>query len=84
MKESHNVFLLKMKSLRFFLCKCRIQAFQVAQWVKNPPEIQDTEDVGLIAGLGTSPGGRMAARSSILAWRILRKEEPGGLKGRHD
>ena len=73
MKESHNVFLLKMKSLRFFLCKCRIQAFQVAQWVKNPPEIQDTEDVGLIAGLGSSPGGRMAAAPVILPGESFRR-----------
>ena len=28
-------------------------------------------DLGLIAGLGRSPGGGMATHSSILAWRIL-------------
>ena len=43
---------------------------------------RDKEDVGLIPGLGRSPGGGMAAHSSILSWRILRTEEPGGLKSR--
>ena len=30
-----------------------------------------------IPGLGRCPGDGMAAHSSILAWRILRTEEPG-------
>ena len=36
-------------------------------------------DLGLIPGLGRSPGGGMATHSSILAWRIPWTEEPGGL-----
>ena len=39
----------------------------------------DTGDVGLIPGLGRSPGVGMATHSSILAWKILWTEEPGGL-----
>ena len=37
-------------------------------------------DLGLIPGLGRSPGGRQATRSSILAWRIPMAEEPDGLQ----
>ena len=35
---------------------------------------------GLIAGSGRSPGGGKGNHSSILAWRILWTEEPGGLQ----
>ena len=46
-------------------------ASQVAQLVKNPPaNAGDTGDVGLIPGLGRSPGVGQATHSSILAWRI--------------
>ena len=36
-------------------------------------------DLGLIPGLGKSLGEGMATHSSILAWRIICTEEPGGL-----
>ena len=36
-------------------------------------------DVGLIPGLGRSPGEGNATHSSILAWRIPWTEEPGRL-----
>ena len=38
----------------------------------------DIRDMGLIPGLGRSPGEGMAPHSSILAWRIPWTEEPGG------
>ena len=47
-------------------------------------------DLGLICGLGRSPGGGHDNHSSILAWRIPWTEEPGGLQSmgsqrvRHD
>ena len=47
-------------------------------------------DLGLILGLGRSPGEGKATRSRILAWRIPWTEEPGGLQSmgsqrvRHD
>ena len=48
--------------------------------VKNlPANARDVRDVDLTPGLGRSPGGGMATHSSILAWRILWTEEPGGL-----
>ena len=38
-------------------------------------------DLGLILGLGQSPGeGNGATHSIILAWEIPRTEEPGGLQ----
>ena len=44
----------------------------VAQVVKNLPATQETEGDHLEKG--------MATHSSILAWRIPRTEEPGGLQ----
>ena len=37
-------------------------------------------DLGLIPGLGRSPGGGQATHSSVLAWRIPWTEEPGRLQ----
>ena len=37
-------------------------------------------DLGLIPGLGRSPGQRNGYPSNILAWRIPLTEEPGGLQ----
>ena len=50
--------------------------------VKNlPAKSGDVRDVGSIPGSGRSPGVEgMATHSSILAWRILWTEEPGGLQ----
>ena len=42
----------------------------------------DAEDAGSILRLGGSPGEGMATHSSILAWKIPRAEEPGGLQSR--
>ena len=50
----------------------------VALVVKNLPAVQKTGDVGLIPRSGKSPGGRHGNHYSILAWRILRTEQPGG------
>ena len=45
--------------------------------VKNPPD--NAREAGSILGWGRPPEEGMAAHSSILAWRIPRTEEPGGL-----
>ena len=37
-------------------------------------------DLGLVSGGGRSPGGGHGYHSSILAWRIPWREEPGGLQ----
>ena len=50
----------------------------VAQMVKDPPAMQET----WVRSLGWEDAleKRMATHSSILAWRIPRTEEPGGLQ----
>ena len=45
--------------------------------VKNLPA--NGGDTGLIPGSGKSPGEGNGNHSSILAWKILCTEEPGGL-----
>ena len=48
---------------------------------KNPPgEAGGVRDVGSVPGSGSSPGGGNGNHASILAWRIPRTEEPGGLQ----
>ena len=48
--------------------------------VKNlPANAGDARDTGLIPGSRRSPEEEMATHSSILAQRIPRTEEPGGL-----
>ena len=47
--------------------------------VKNPPaNVGDTGDTGLIPGSGRSPEVGNGNPLSILAWKILWTEEPGG------
>ena len=63
----------------------------VAQQVKNPPAMQETQEMQ-VRSLGREDPleKRMAPHSSVLAWRIPRTEEPGGLqsiglqRGGHD
>ena len=48
--------------------------------VKNPPAHTGVRDKGSIPGLGRSPGIGTGTSSSILAWRIPWKKEPGGIQ----
>ena len=49
--------------------------------VKNPPaNAGDEGDVGLIPGLGRSPGGENGNPLRIFAWKIQWTEEPGRLQ----
>jgi len=51
--------------------------------VKNPPaKSGDVRDVGSVPGSEDPLEKEMATHSSILAWRILWTEEPGGLQYR--
>ena len=66
--------------IRCLSCKC------LPKHIKNIPRGSDGKesvcnagDPVSIPGLGRSPGEWMATHSSILAWRILWTEEPGGL-----
>ena len=53
----------------------------MAQPIKNlSADAGETGDVGLIPGLEDPLKKEMASHSSILAWRILLTEEPGGLQ----
>ena len=60
----------------------------MAQTIKNPPATQETRVQSL--GWEDALEEGMATYSSILAWRIPRMEEPGGLQSmgsqrvRHD
>ena len=48
----------------------------MAQWVKTPLAMQETQETGQEDPLEEG----MAIHSSFLAWRIPRTEEPGGLR----
>ena len=54
------------------------RASLIAQWVKNPPAMQET----WVHSLGQEDPleKEMATHSSILAWRIQWTEEPSGLQ----
>ena len=59
--------------------------------VKNLPASEGaTGDVGSVPGSGRSPEDEMVTHSSILAWKFIWTEEPGGLQSvelqrvRHD
>ena len=50
----------------------------VVKMVKNPPAVQKTWVQSLVREDPLEKG--MVTHSSILAWRIARTEEPGGLQ----
>ena len=50
----------------------------VAQMVKNPPTMQETRVRSLDQEESLEKG--LATHSSVLAWKIPRTEEPGGLQ----
>ena len=56
----------------------------MAQWVKNLPAMQKTQEkwVESLGGEDLLQKG-MATHSSILAWRIPWTEEPGGFQSWH-
>ena len=57
------------------------QASQVAQWVKNLPVMQETQEMCVQSLRLEDPLEKgMATHSSILAWRIPWTEEAGGLQ----
>ena len=62
----------------FYLYYTIIRASLVAQVVKNLPAMQETRVQSL--GQEDPLEKEMATHSSILAWRISRTEEPGGLQ----
>ena len=53
----------------------------MSQWVKNPPAMQEMEEIR-VRSLGWEDPleEEMAPQSSILAWEIPWTDEPGGLQ----
>ena len=53
----------------------------MAQQVKNPPQMQETQEMW-VQSLGQEDplGKEMATHFSIVAWKIPQTEEPGGLQ----
>ena len=49
----------------------------MAQWVKNPPAMQETKETWVQSPGWEDPLEGKATHPSILAWRIPRREEPG-------
>ena len=49
-------------------------------WLSGKESACSSGDVGSIHGWQRSPEEGMEIHSSVLAWRIPRTEEPGGLK----
>ena len=55
----------------------------MTQQVKNPPAMQETQEVQVQSLDWEHPlEGEMATHSSILAWTIPWTEEPGGLESK--
>ena len=58
-----------------------IWASHMAQWVKNPPAMQERQETRVQSLSQEDPLEEgMAAHSSILVWRIPWTEESGGLQ----
>ena len=56
-------------------------ASQQAQWVKNPPAVQETQEKQVqFLGQEDPLEEGIATHSSILAWKIQCTEEPGYLQ----
>ena len=52
----------------------------MAQWVKNLPGMQKTQEMWVCSLGQKDPLEEMATHSSILAWKTPWTEEPGGLQ----
>ena len=53
----------------------------MAQWVKNSPAMQETQEMQVQSLVQEDPlERRVATHCSILAWEIPRTEESGGLQ----
>ena len=64
----------------FALAICPPTFGLIAQWVKNLPAMQETQEIWVQSpGWKDPPEKGMATCSRILAWRIPWTEEPGGV-----
>ena len=70
------------ETITTLLISC-IWAFLMAQQVKNPSAMQETQETWVRDQVGKIPWKRkMATHSNILAWKMLWTEELGGLQSR--
>ena len=75
------LFLYKIRKTRKNQLYLITVSFPGGSAVKNPPaNAGQTQHTGWIAGSGRSPEEETAPHSSVLAWRIPRTEQPGGLQ----
>ena len=56
-----------------------MSSYPLAQWIKNPPAMQETQMSVQSQGSDDPLEEEMATQSRILAWKILWTEEPGRL-----
>ena len=90
--QEHLLLAHKMEGSLYMLSTDTILAFISLATVLNTSSVElvfpdgsgkesacNVGDLGLILGLGRSPGGGHATHSSILTWRISWTEESGGL-----
>ena len=55
----------------------------MARWVKNPPAMQETQEMQVQSLVREDPLEKgMATHSSVLAWEIPWTEEPDGLQSK--
>ena len=67
----------------FWKCKAVVRVSPMAQQVKNPPTIQETQETWVQSlSWEYALDESMKTHSSILPWRIPRIEEPGGLQSK--
>ena len=65
----------------FLFKKIFVLHWSMAQWLKNLPAMQETQEMWVQSLGGEDPLVKeMATHSSILAWKIPWTEEPGGLQ----
>ena len=86
----HPIFYFLFFFTSYFLICTKILEFQSLMWslgsmndstVKNPPAMQEMQKTQIPSlGLDDPLQEEMATHSSILAWKILQTEEPGGLQ----
>ena len=88
-KSEFKAFFCILFNNKLYLPTYLYKASLVAQRIKNlvalvvknlPANAGDIKNLGLISAWGISPGGGHETHSSILAQRIPRTEEPGGLQ----
>ena len=73
--------LILLNKLCLCTCMCAWEASQVAQWLRSPLPMQETQETR-VRSLGWEDPleKETATHSGILAWRIPWIEEPGGLQ----